>query len=230
MLGLHAFKCTVCTPGTRESQRRHQIPGSGVRVLSHHMAPRNWTRVPAKAAAALSLQPSVHYSSIERVFLRFIFMSIGWLCPHDMSVHHMHAWYPCKTEEGSGFPKTEISDSDELPCGLWELNLGPLQEQPMALTDISPAPNLYILKCHVFWLPLVLCLGFLMLQWVCILMPAPSSMGSLSLLLRSPVRFSPLLSCLLSIMALPRLQSGPCFPPSTWLLKPLIHSKGPCHT
>lgn len=125
-------------PGTRQSQRRHQIPRTGVRVLSHHMAPRNWTRVPAKAAAALSLQPSVHYSSIERVFLRFIFMSIGWLCPHDMSVHHMHAWYLCKTEEGSGFPKTEISDSDELPCGLWELNLGPLQEQPMILTVELP--------------------------------------------------------------------------------------------
>lgn len=35
-------------------------------------------------------------------------------------------------------------------CVCWELNLGPLEEQPMALTDISPAPNLYILKCHVF--------------------------------------------------------------------------------
>lgn len=47
-----------------------------------------------------------------------------------MFVHHMH--------EGTESPKTEISDSDELPCGVWELSLGPLQEQPMVLTAEPP--------------------------------------------------------------------------------------------
>lgn len=36
-----------------------------------------------------------------------------------------------ETREGDGFPRTEATDSCKGPCGCWELNLGPLQEQTM---------------------------------------------------------------------------------------------------
>ena len=44
--------------------------------------------------------------------------------------------YAC---EGVGFPETGIIDSCELPCVYWELNAGPLEEQPVLLT-----PELYL--------------------------------------------------------------------------------------
>ena len=36
--------------------------------------------------------------------------------------------------EGVGSPGTGATDNCELPCGYWELNLGPLEEQPVLLT------------------------------------------------------------------------------------------------
>jgi hypothetical protein len=41
-------------------------------------------------------------------------------------------------------PGTEVTGSCELPCGCWELNLGPLDKQPMLLTTelfISSSPK-----------------------------------------------------------------------------------------
>ena len=35
--------------------------------------------------------------------------------------------------EGVGFLETGVTDTCELPCGHWELNLCPLEEQPVAL-------------------------------------------------------------------------------------------------
>ena len=35
--------------------------------------------------------------------------------------------------EGVGSPRTRIIHSCELPCGCWELNPGPLEEQPMLI-------------------------------------------------------------------------------------------------
>ena len=32
---------------------------------------------------------------------------------------------------GARSPKTRVTDSYEPPCGCWELNSGPLEEQPM---------------------------------------------------------------------------------------------------
>jgi hypothetical protein len=37
--------------------------------------------------------------------------------------------------EGVGFHGIGVADSCELPCGCWELNLGPLEEQPVFLTS-----------------------------------------------------------------------------------------------
>jgi hypothetical protein len=40
------------------------------------------------------------------------------------------------------FPATGVTDSCELPCGFWELNLGPLEEQSVLLTaEPSLQPN-----------------------------------------------------------------------------------------
>ena len=41
-------------------------------------------------------------------------------------------------EAAVGFPGTGVIDSCELPCGCWELNLGPLQEQ-QGLLAASPS-------------------------------------------------------------------------------------------
>ena len=39
-------------------------------------------------------------------------------------------------------PGTGVTDSCELPCGCWELNSGPLEEQPVLLTaEPSPQPK-----------------------------------------------------------------------------------------
>ena len=42
-------------------------------------------------------------------------------------------------------PGARVTDSYELPCGCWELNLGPLEEQPVLLTTepfLQPTFNL----------------------------------------------------------------------------------------
>ena len=52
------------------------------------------------------------------------------LCLH---AHHVHAWEPQIPEEGVGFPGIGNRDGCELPCGCWELNSGPLQEQEVFL-------------------------------------------------------------------------------------------------
>jgi hypothetical protein len=42
-------------------------------------------------------------------------------------------------------PGNGVADSCELPCGVWELNMGPLEGQPVVLTsEASIYP--YILK------------------------------------------------------------------------------------
>lgn len=35
---------------------------------------------------------------------------------------------PAEDREGLGFPETEGTDDCELPCEIWKLSLGPLQE------------------------------------------------------------------------------------------------------
>jgi hypothetical protein len=40
------------------------------------------------------------------------------------------------------FPETELKDSCKLPCLCWELNPGPLEEQPLLLTTEPSLPPL----------------------------------------------------------------------------------------
>ena len=49
-------------------------------------------------------------------------------------LHHMHAWYPRRPEEGTGSPEIGVTDGCELPCRCWESNPSPLQKQQVLLT------------------------------------------------------------------------------------------------
>ncbi|ERE84501.1 E3 ubiquitin-protein ligase [Cricetulus griseus] len=51
-----------------------------------------------------------------------------------VSVQQLYAWYPRKPEKGIGYFGNGVIDSCELPCGCWESNPGPLQEQQVLLT------------------------------------------------------------------------------------------------
>lgn len=61
-----------------------------------------------------------------------------------------------RPEEDVGFPGTGIVDSCELPCGCWELNLSPLEEQPVLLTveqSLESHGHPFLLVCAL------LCIG-----------------------------------------------------------------------
>jgi hypothetical protein len=42
--------------------------------------------------------------------------------------------FPGRPEEGIGFPKAGVPGGSEPPCGCWEENLSPLEEQPVLFT------------------------------------------------------------------------------------------------
>jgi E3 ubiquitin-protein ligase NEDD4 len=42
-----------------------------------------------------------------------------------------------EAEEGVGSLGTEVTDSFELPCGCWESNPGPPEEQPVLETQLQ---------------------------------------------------------------------------------------------
>ena len=54
--------------------------------------------------------------------------------PECVSVHYMQA-DPRRPEERVRSQGTRVTGGCELPCGCWELNLGPLEEQPVFLTS-----------------------------------------------------------------------------------------------
>jgi hypothetical protein len=61
------------------------------------------------------------------------------ILPANMSVHHMHTHVSVEIRRGYWIPGAGVTDSCELLCGCWELNLGPLQKQPVLST---PEPAL----------------------------------------------------------------------------------------
>jgi hypothetical protein len=73
-----------------------------------------------------------------------------------MYVNHVCAWYLQRPLESTGSLGTGVMDDWELPCGHWELNLGPLQEQHLLLTsESSLQPYTVFLRSRVsfkyFW-------------------------------------------------------------------------------
>lgn len=64
----------------------------------------------------------------------FYFMSV---LPLHMSVHLIHIW----SEEKVASLGTGVMGGCESPCGCWELNLGPLQDEQVLLTTQPPLPD-----------------------------------------------------------------------------------------
>jgi hypothetical protein len=56
---------------------------------------------------------------------------------------HFYAWCPRRPEEGIIPPGTGVTSSYELLCVCWELNLGPLEEQPILLAA-EPSPAMWL--------------------------------------------------------------------------------------
>ena len=52
-----------------------------------------------------------------------------------LPVHHVRAWCPWRPENTNKLPGTGVTEGYESPCGCWEWNLGPLNEQPMPTAE-----------------------------------------------------------------------------------------------
>jgi hypothetical protein len=51
-------------------------------------------------------------------------------------------WYPWSPEEGHRVSGTRVTVGCELPCGCWDSNPGPLEEQPVLLTMVLSLQSL----------------------------------------------------------------------------------------
>lgn len=69
----------------------------------------------------------------------------------------MCMWHPQGSEEGIDSPEVRVMDDYKPPCRPWELNLDPLQEQVLIITEPS-------LQFHIFCLCICLYL-FVCLRW-----------------------------------------------------------------
>ena len=131
MFGLTVCLCTMCvqcpqgqtrilvrSPGTRG--RDGCEPPCGCLKLSLCPLPDQSVLLTAE----LFLQPLDLILFLNYLFIYFYFV---WL------VFCLHV---CLCEGGS--PGTGVTDSCELPCWCWELNLGPLEEQPGLLIAELP--------------------------------------------------------------------------------------------
>lgn len=65
-----------------------------------------------------------------------------------IGAHYVYAWYPWRSEEGTGYPGTGIMDSYESPCGCWESNSDPLQQQQVLLTT---EPSLWLPRLSILY-------------------------------------------------------------------------------
>jgi hypothetical protein len=72
--------------------------------------------------------PSLHSSNTSLLFFKIkVIFYVHWVF-----CLHVHIYTTCvylwRSEEGIKFPQTGVTDSCELLCGCWELNVGPLKE------------------------------------------------------------------------------------------------------
>ena len=62
-------------------------------------------------------------------------------------------WCLWKPDEVIKYSETEVTDDCELPCGWWEMNLGPLKEQQVLLTtELPPQPYIFLYQVFVILL------------------------------------------------------------------------------
>lgn len=69
--------------------------------------------------------------------------------PTYVSVHHMCAWCPQRSEESVGSPETGVMDNYEsckAPCGCWEPDLGLFQEQVLMTAELALHPPHLLLR------------------------------------------------------------------------------------
>jgi hypothetical protein len=73
---------------------------------------------------------------------------------------------PKEVITGCQIPRTEVTDSCELPCECWELNLGPLQEQPLTLKScVYVCMCVYIGVC--MHMCIYVCVGIFLFMYMC---------------------------------------------------------------
>lgn len=75
------------------------------------------------------------------LFITTFYLMHMAVLPANMSVFHVHVWYQQRPEKGIGFPGTGITGNCELPCGCWESNWAPLEEQPVLLPTERSRPS-----------------------------------------------------------------------------------------
>jgi hypothetical protein len=61
-----------------------------------------------------------------------MYVDVLFVC---ISVHHIHAKCLWRSGKRIRSPGTGVIDKCELSCGSWELKPGPLEEQPVLLTN-----------------------------------------------------------------------------------------------
>ena len=61
-------------------------------------------------------------------------MRVSLVC---LNLHSLHVWCLQRPEEDTGFHAIKVTGVYEPPCGSWEPDLGPLQEQQVLLTTES---------------------------------------------------------------------------------------------
>jgi hypothetical protein len=61
-----------------------------------------------------------------------------------MYMHHIHVFCSWRPDKGFTCPGIEVTDSYELVCGCWDLNLGPLGGQQVLLTAQSCLHSLFV--------------------------------------------------------------------------------------
>lgn len=83
-------------------------------------------------SVTLTLITALSYYTFKNGFSHF-----NGALPAYLYVHQVCAWIPQRSEKGIGSPKTEVEDGCESPCGGWELNPDPLQEQMLLTVEPS---------------------------------------------------------------------------------------------
>lgn len=87
-------------------------------------------------------------------FLKDLFIFFGWALPACVSVQHMHVgeclW---RSEEGLRSAGSRVTDGGEPPCGCWEVNPVPVQEQRVLFdpraTSLDPIVTILIFVVFV---------------------------------------------------------------------------------
>jgi hypothetical protein len=81
-----------------------------------------------------------------------ILFSLSFMCTSvfltRMSAQLVYDWCLWSQEEGGKPPGAGVMGGSELPCGCWELNMGPLQEQVLSMAESLLQPLSLTLDSH----------------------------------------------------------------------------------